>query len=381
MPKGGYLFAAGGTGGHLYPAVAVAEALRAVDPQAEILMASARREGPHRELEDRILSPFDWESLTIDAGTAADLRRRPVRFLWRLWRSVRHCRQILRERAPRIVIGCGGYASVPMVLAATREEVPIVLLEQNLIPGRATRRLASRADVVCLSFEESRQRLKPAVQTVVTGNPIRRQVVQWSRSPDDHPPPSHSPPLLLILGGSLGSDAINRDVLAGLERHPDRWRDWRIVHQTGPQNDQELRSRYQALGLTARVEPFLPDLADQLPLATIVVTRAGATTLAELACVGSAVVVVPWEGAADDHQTANAHWYSDHAAALVARTSGPMGSAASVPFLWDAVERLADSPYLRQQLSEQILQLARPNAAAAVVRVIESLLAERERPS
>src|SRR5690606_10460967 len=144
------------------------------------------------------------------------------------WQSVRHCRQILRERVPRVVIGCGGYASVPMVLAAAREEVPIVLLEQNLIPGRATRRLALRANVVCLSFEESRQRLKPAVHTVVTGNPIRREIVQWSRSPDDHPQESDAPPMLLVLGGSLGSDAINRDVLTGLERSPERWRDWRI---------------------------------------------------------------------------------------------------------------------------------------------------------
>jgi UDP-N-acetylglucosamine--N-acetylmuramyl-(pentapeptide) pyrophosphoryl-undecaprenol N-acetylglucosamine transferase len=185
--------------------------------------------------------------------------------------------------------------------------------------------------------------------------------------------------LLLVLGGSLGAESLNAAVLAGLRRDAERWRTWRIVHQTGSGGFEETRDGYRSVGLPARIEAFLPDVPTLLAEATLVVSRAGATTLAELACAGCAAVIVPWRRSADDHQRLNARWYADRDAVCLA-SEAPLGDEQSeaTPLVSDVVTELAGSPSRRERLSQQMLSLARPDATAAVLQVIDATVAPPE---
>lgn len=169
------------------------------------------------------------------------------------------------------------------------------------------------------------------------------------------------PPLLLILGGSLGSQTLNRGVLEGVAADPAFWRSWRIVHQTGGSGVATAESTYARLGLDATVSPFLINVPELLGQATLVVSRAGATTLSELACAGSPTVVVPWRGAADDHQFANARWYADRGAMRLGDESRGF---------WSEVVALAGDASARQDLSSQLRSVAQPAACRAVTEVI-----------
>jgi UDP-N-acetylglucosamine--N-acetylmuramyl-(pentapeptide) pyrophosphoryl-undecaprenol N-acetylglucosamine transferase len=359
MQPGGYLFAGGGTGGHLFPALVVANALRDRDPSTRVLFV-----GSDRPLETRIVTDAGYEHVALPTPCTAMARRQPVKYAVRFWRATQQARQTVAEFRPRVVIGCGGFTSVPPVLAAFRAKTPVVLLEQNLLPGRATRWLSRRASAVCLAFEESRQFLSQSVCSTVTGNPVRPELAACSSRPFES---GDSAPQLLILGGSLGAEEINAAVMAGIGEDVERWRDWRIVHQTGERTLEEVRCYYRKHGLNARVEPFLNDVPAQLCSATVVVTRAGATSLAEAACAGAACVIVPWKRAADDHQTLNARWYADRGGALLAS-----GTVSGDEGLWHAVLRLADTAELRESLSMRMQSVARPASSEEVIKVLDT---------
>lgn len=369
MPQGGYVFAGGGTGGHLTPALAVAEALREQDGEVPILFV-----GSGRSIEQAFLARSGFDHCTLPTASLPQFQRRPLSSARELCRGVQAAKRLLQEQRPRVVIGCGGFASAPCVWSAHRLGIPVVLLEQNVLPGRATRWLSRFADVVCLSFEESRRWLPRRTKCLVTGNPVRRAFAERVH----HPQESREGRLLLILGGSLGASGLNRAVLEGLSVAPELWREWQVIHQTGPQEGEQVRRRYAMLGLTARVAPFLDpeELPPLMAAADIVVTRAGATTLAELACAGAATVVVPWEGAAHDHQTINARWYAERRAMLWAAESPSVGSGAektSPCSVGAALHQLASEVALRCELSCRLRSLAVPEAASRVLRRVQEL--------
>jgi UDP-N-acetylglucosamine--N-acetylmuramyl-(pentapeptide) pyrophosphoryl-undecaprenol N-acetylglucosamine transferase len=367
MPQGGYLFAGGGTGGHLTPAIAVAEGLRERFGEIPLLFV-----GSGRPLEHTFLACRGFVHHALPTASLPQLRRRPLSSARELCRGVRAAKQLLHEQQPRVVIGCGGFASAPCVWSAQRLGIRVVLLEQNVLPGRATRWLSRLADAVCLSFEESRDWLPRRAQCLVTGNPVRRAFAALV----DRPPQVPARRLLLILGGSLGASGLNRAVLEGVSLAPPLWRDRELIHQTGPQDCESVRRRYAELGLTARVEPLLDpeEMPHLMASAGIVVSRGGATTLAELACVGAATVVVPWEGAARDHQTLNARWYAEREAMLWAAESpvSVSGSGRTAPLsLGVALHQLASDSALRGELSRRLRELAMPDAVDRVIRVLE----------
>ena len=352
-----FLFAGGATGGHLFPGIAVAESLSGIADRIGFV-------GIGTELERTEATARGFDYFCLPAVSTADLLRRPLRSLVAAWVSLRAAVRVVRQYEPTAVIGLGGFASVPTVLAAKRLGVPVTLLEQNVIPGRANRWLSRRAERICLAFEESVAALPLSGNCRWTGNPVRNVTANDVRKSDR--------PLLLVLGGSQGSRALNSAVPAALSKIGLTVPRWEVVHQCGTGNAEEVRSAYRAAGWTARVEPFLEVPPQWLARAELVVARAGATTLAEIACEGVAAVLVPYPYATDDHQRANAGWYVDRGGARLVEESD--GFTKLVAGLADEVGTLLRSESTRRELAGAIKELAQPDATSAVVAVVSEVL-------
>ncbi len=374
------IFAGGGTGGHLFPGIAVARELLAREPDARVLFV-----GSQKPIELDIVGGAGFEHIALPSVSPSLTPARIGSSLLKNWRAYRQARAILARERPSVVVGLGGFASVPPVLAAWRAGVPIVLLEQNVVPGKATRWLSRFADTVCLPWAETAKHLSPRIRTVVTGNPIRREIAMLADAESETGEPGGvSPrtlganrvrgltppgsPTLLILGGSQGATSLNAAVLDALATLQTELTGWRIVHQTGAADLDAIRQRYAALSLAADVQPFFRDMAEQYRRATCVLSRAGATTLAELACAGLPALLVPLPTSAHDHQRLNACLFADHSAALVAEPSAPAADSLRASL----VQLLSDQP-LRDRLRQNLRDLAQPQAASAVSAIVREL--------
>lgn len=352
------LFAGGGSGGHLFPGLAVATALAQLRPDWRLHFA-----GSDRDVERRIMQGQPWPHTPLPVMSPAQMLRRPVSFLssnWRAWRTVR---QFWRTTAPKMVIGLGGFASVPALWVAARKRTPIILLEQNAIPGRATRWFVKMAAAVCLGFEETSAEMPSAKNLITTGNPLRDEIAALFSST-----PLSNEKRLLVLGGSQGACGLNQAMMAWAAAHPEDLSGWQIVHQSGPHSVTELRQAYRSAGLSARVEEFVRDMATEYRAATIVISRAGATTLSELACAGRPAILVPFPQAADDHQRRNAHWFMKAGAAIcVEQQASPSQTAAELSRQWSTVVM---NPDRLTTMSQAMRQRAHPDAAERVARLI-----------
>jgi UDP-N-acetylglucosamine--N-acetylmuramyl-(pentapeptide) pyrophosphoryl-undecaprenol N-acetylglucosamine transferase len=358
-----YVLSGGGTGGHLTPGLAVADEIRRRDPSCRIVFV-----GTDRPLEQRLISSAGYEHRELPVESPRVLYRNPFRFLWRSWRAIRQARKLLTELHPDAIIGLGGFASAPLVWIGGRG-VPTLLLEQNAIPGRATRMLCRRSTAVCASFPGIEKLLPPGIRVVVTGNPVRQEIA--ALSPATRRPPPSSQNTLLILGGSQGAESLNDAVVAALIQRPLELAGWQIVHQTGPAREAEINERYQAAGLTAEVAPFFDDMPARYAAATLVVSRSGATTLAELACAGLPAILLPYPFATDNHQLANARIFEQAGAAqLIEHQPDPHATAAS---LFAALQQLSGNEHRRRAMRQSLCHLARPTAAREVVELLESL--------
>lgn len=363
------LFAGGGTGGHLFPGIAVAEELRRRRPASAILFA-----GSERPIDRRILERSGFETVPLPAESLTTLRRAPWRFVRGTWNSFRAARRLLAERRPTVVVGLGGFASAAVVASAARRRIPVVLLEQNVIPGRATRWLSRWCDALCVSFPETLEHLpaKWRRRCVVTGNPVREEIVKLHHRKRECEA-DRSERTLLVLGGSLGSQSVNELTLAFAERSAAELRGWRIAHQAGEQAA-AVASQYTALGVSADVASFFENMPDQYARADLVVSRAGATTLAEVACAGIPAVLIPYPLAADDHQRVNADVFAGAGAAISVSERPSLGAATVElcrvlkPLLVDADERSARGQAMRSR--------AMPDAAARVAETIEKVCIE-----
>lgn len=353
-----YLFAGGGTGGHLYPGIAVAEEIGRRDRRARFVFA-----GSEREIERKIVRRHGFEHEPLPVEPSTTLRGHPVRFLWRNWQARRRASSLLERYAPEAVIGLGGFASAPVVLAAAGRRTPVLLLEQNIVPGRATRWLSPRASLVCLAFDESEAKLPPHSPTCVTGNPVRRQIAELHSSTTPHK--QNGPPALLVLGGSQGAAAVNRMVLCAVEQLRPQLSGWTIMHQTGPAEHADVARRYAELNLPAETAPFFDDMADRYARAVLAVTRAGATSLAELACAGVPSIIVPYPNSLGDHQRLAARFYQQQGAARVVEQHSHPNTAAQA--MCRALSELTERPDLRRRMRRAMHGLGKPDAACHVV--------------
>lgn len=347
-----YVLAGGGTGGHLAPGIAVAEELRRREPGCSLQFI-----GAGRTVEQLMLAPTGFEYSVGIAVSRSDFRRRPLQSLTSFYRSLREARQLLRRDRPVAVVGLGGFASFPVVIAAIREHIPVWLLEQNVYPGRVTRWL-SRFCPVCVTFEATRRWLSRRAVVHVTGNPLRTSLLAAAAGVR-----SSEVPTLLILGGSQGSRQVTESTLPAVEALRSELAGWHVLHQTGPEGADQARAHYERLQIAHTVEPFVSRMEEWYSRATIAISRAGATTLCELAAFGIPAVLIPHPFAADDHQTLNARHFVEAGAALM--VPAPRGSMQPVP-LSDALRTLIRQSQTCELMSSAMRGLARLDATAVI---------------
>jgi UDP-N-acetylglucosamine--N-acetylmuramyl-(pentapeptide) pyrophosphoryl-undecaprenol N-acetylglucosamine transferase len=327
--------------------------------------------GSERALEKKLVAAAGYEHLALPVESSRMLRRNPLRFAWKNWDAMRMAAQLLARETPRAVIGLGGFASVPVIVAALRRGIVTLILEQNAIPGRATRIFSRRVGAVCIAFEEAATHLPSSARVIVTGNPVREPIAALCRTNVDASP--SGPATLLILGGSQGAESLNDAVVELLARRSQALAGWNVVHQTGEAQHAQVVSAYRDSGIPHVVRPFFDDLAEWYARATLAISRAGATTLAELACAGCPAVLLPYPHAADNHQEVNSRLFEAAGAALVIEHD--RAASTTVERLSAAVARLIES---RQQLAgmrQAMLNLARPQAAQRVCEALQSLVA------
>ena len=347
------MIAGGGTGGHLFPGVAVAEELRSRDPQATI-----RFVGTARGIEARVLPELGEDLALIEvSGLKTVGVFGAIKGLFRLPRALWQARRIVKQFKPDAVVGVGGYASGPVVLMARLRGVPTAICEQNSIPGLTNKILGKFARAVFLSFEESRRFFKPK-KVVMSGNPVRRGLLQ--KLLDAKPEPATEKLHVLVCGGSLGAVAVN-DLAAKALSILATTNDISIVHQTGEKGLAATTAIYETAGVPAECSAFIKDMAAAYARADLVIGRAGATTVAELAIAGKPAIFIPYPFAADNHQEINAREMADAGAALSFKQS-----ELTADKLVDALRPMLE-PSKRIEMGAAMKSLAKPRAAAAVI--------------
>lgn len=361
------VFIGGGSGGHLFPAIAVCEAIRRLHDNVRLLFLTSRRAVDAQILRKSGLDPnsfrvVPYASMPVRSGGFGQLLMLPG-----VIRSFRFAKRELRDFQPHAAIGVGAAASVPGVIAASRMKIPVVLMEQNTVPGKATRLLAPHAALTLagLPFRADYQSKWPG-PVEITGTPVRTSISDLSLR-------SETPVLkrqrLLILGGSQGSSSVNRLVLEALADERCVPSDWEIIHQTGETQVKQVAAEYARRGRTATVLSFLPNLPELLASATVVISRGGAGTLQELACAGLPSILIPFSHAASNHQYANAEFlHRSGAAKLVNETNADAGLS-----LRRQLNELIGDPEVCRSLQRCIRQFARPEAASISAKRILDL--------
>jgi UDP-N-acetylglucosamine--N-acetylmuramyl-(pentapeptide) pyrophosphoryl-undecaprenol N-acetylglucosamine transferase len=358
------VIAGGGTGGHLYPGIAIAEEIRRRSPAARIVFA-----GRGLPLERDIVGGHGYELLAVSSGgvVGRSLGRRVQGALLAL-KGIVESMRILGRLRPRAVIGVGGYASGPMVLAAAIRRIPTLVEEQNAVPGLTNRLLGRVAGEVAITYEETRRWF--GGRGVATGNPIRAEFAAADRARARRRREAGGPFHLLIFGGSQGARALNGAVLAALPPLAGRRDRLRITHGSGAADLERVRAGYAAHGFDASVQPYIREIRAAYEDADLVVARAGASTVSELAACGRAAILVPLPTSAHDHQGKNAERVASAGAALVIEERALDGAG-----LARAVTALADDPGRLAAMERASAALARPDAAARIVDLVERLAA------
>ncbi len=357
------LIAGGGTGGHLYPGVAVA--MEAQKEGIEVLFI-----GTEKGIEARVLKKEGFKLRTIKAGRLKGMgMAEKIRTLTGIPGGIFQAAGIIREFGPQAVIGVGGYASFPAVAAARLTGIPVVIQEQNAYPGLTNRILGKIADAVAIGFEDAAG-FFPKGRSVFTGNPIRGGMLATDRGAAlDAWGLKHGMFTVLVFGGSGGAHTINKGmtdalaVLAGLEGS------MQFIHQTGEKDLKMVEDAYAGTGFTAKVSPFIYDMAGAYACADLVVCRSGALTLAELTALGKPALLVPYPFAANNHQVANARSLEKSGAAKVIVDGEATGErlASEIKGLMDDNDALA-------VMSGRCLALGKPGAASAVLQLVKSLM-------
>ena len=297
------LVAGGGTGGHLFPGIAVAEEFLSRDPANEVLFV-----GTERGVEARLLPKLGYRlELIAAAGVRGKSLLGQLKGLAGFMYGYSQSRQILKEFKPDLVLGVGGYASAPVVLAARGLLIPRFVHEQNAIPGMTNKLLSRIARQAFISLEESRK-FFPKETTLLTGNPLRKQILDQIalQGPEPRTPSPEIPFHLLVFGGSLGAHSINMTMAAAAPLLAKMSGTLTVTHQTGEKDFEAVAAAYCAAGLQATVLPFIDNMAAEYRAADLIVCRAGATTIAEVTACGKPCIFIPYPHAVDDHQRKNA---------------------------------------------------------------------------
>lgn len=345
----------GGTGGHLFPAIATAEAFCRRLPGTKVLFVGTRRKMDKVSLAQHGFSTRGIHCQGLKGKGVLALAQAvillPLSFVEALW-------HILRFR-PHLVVGVGGYVTGPVVAAARILGRPTLIHEQNSVPGLANRKLGILATRICLSLPGS-EAFFPAGKTVLTGNPVRRQILELAAKSSRKRGEKLT---ILILGGSLGAHRVNELVVDALTKHGELLpASVQIIHQTGTADQDMVRAAYAQAGIQATVAAFFTDMAEVYGKCDLLVSRAGATTLAELAVLGKPCMLIPYPFAADDHQFRNGRYYADSGGAVVMVERELTGRK-----LAETLADLAGNPGRLDEMAVAMRAMGRPDAAERIV--------------
>ncbi len=350
------LIAGGGTGGHLYPGIAVAREILKRDAASEITFV-----GTTRGIEARVI-PREGFALELirSGGLKGKSLGAILRGLGLLPLSGLDAWAVISRRRPSLVIGVGGYSSGPVVLLAAMRRIPTMLLEQNARPGLTNRLLAPVVDAAAVTYQESVPFF--LTKAFVTGNPVRPEFVGGDEEADDTTQQPPGAARVLVFGGSQGAYAINVAMVEAAPRLAAAPAGVAITHQSGERDLEMVRDGYRRAGLQARVEPFLYAMDREMRSADVIVCRAGATTLAEIAVAGRAAILVPLPTATDDHQRGNAEALVKHEAAVMVEQRELTGDRLAAEIIGIVTDQNR-----RRRMSEAVRRFARPEAARLIV--------------
>ncbi len=343
------IIAGGGTGGHVFPGIAVAEALSAMIPLEVLWLGTGRQV----EVDALAATPWTHRILRVIPLKGTGIANK-IKAVFTLPAASIRAMAWLKEFKPHVVFGVGGYVSGPVMLAARSFGVPAAIHEQNAVPGLANRMAARFAEKIFITYDESADYFRGAA-VELTGNPVRRSIIMAGKPGRVV---SGSTPTILILGGSQGAAALNRIASAAIRTLWQSGRKINIIHQTGPDAVEEIREYYRKEGIEAEVRPFIRDMADAYYRSDLVISRAGATTLAEITALGKPSILIPYPYAADNHQEKNARAMREAGASVMFRESD-IGAVR----LAGEIESIVTDRMRLESMAEAAYGLGRRNAA------------------
>jgi len=347
------LIAGGGTGGHLFPGIAIAETFMAQDPENQVHFISTRR-----AIDQQVLPSRGFPSQTIEAeGIKGRGLIGQLNALFKLPGALKQSCRILRDFQPHLIIGVGGYVSGPVVLAGRLKGIPTAIQEQNSIPGLTNRILALLVDRIYYSFEKSRE-FFPARKSLWTGNPVRRELKRVLEAPST-PQASLT---ILVLGGSQGAHRLNQLVTEALDFLEELKKDLSFIHQTGTKDEDWVRQAYLEKGFHHQVLAFISDMIWAYSQADMLICRSGATTLAEVTALGKASLLIPFPFATNNHQEENARSLVQRGAAEMIPEKELTGAGLAA-----VIQRWRNDPRHRADLAAQAKTLGRWQAAEEIV--------------
>jgi UDP-N-acetylglucosamine--N-acetylmuramyl-(pentapeptide) pyrophosphoryl-undecaprenol N-acetylglucosamine transferase len=358
------VIAGGGTGGHLFPGIAIAEEFLRQNEKSLVIFI-----GTKKGIEHRLLGRLGYELKEIDVeGLKGRGLKALIKGIYAIPRSMWQSRKILADFQPDVVIGVGGYASGPALIAAWLMKIPTAIAEQNALAGNTNLILGKFVDKVFLTYEQSKNPFA-AKKVQVTGNPVRRAFA--SRLPQAGS--VRQSRQILIFGGSQGAAAINKTVVEMLP-FLDKMNDsLRIVHQTGECDLEMVKKAYERSGIEAEVCAFIVDMASAYTASDLIICRAGATSLAEITAAGKASILIPFPYAANDHQTLNARAMADEGAAVMISER-----ELTAQRLFDLVGKLLTDKQKLSDMERQSKNMGRLDAAASIVDACVQLAAKKK---
>lgn len=358
------IISGGGTGGHIFPAVSIANAIKAMHPDAKILFVGALG---RMEMQRVPAAGYEIKGLPICGFDRKNLLKN-VKVLYKIWKSQRMAKKIIKDFRPQVAVGVGGYASGPTLNKAAAMGIPCLIQEQNSYAGVTNKLLAKKAEKICVAYE-GMERFFPAEKIILTGNPVRQALLETTITREDAIRSFGLDPenkTILLVGGSLGARTINESML----RHLDLIKEsgLQFIWQTGKYYSAEIAERLKGQDLpNLKVTDFITDMGSAYRAADLVISRAGASSISEFCLIGKPVILVPSPNVAEDHQTKNALALSTRGAAIYIKDA-----EAPDILLQTAIETVNDADKLKS-LSENVLKLALPDSANIIAKEVINL--------
>ena len=358
------IISGGGTGGHIFPAISIANAVKAIRPDAKILFVGALG---RMEMQRVPAAGYEIKGLPICGFDRKNLLKN-VKVLYKIWKSQRMAKKIIKDFRPQVAVGVGGYASGPTLNKAAAMGIPCLIQEQNSYAGVTNKLLAKKAEKICVAYE-GMERFFPAEKIILTGNPVRQALLETTLTREDAIRSFGLDPekkTILLVGGSLGARTINESMLRHLDLIAESG--LQFIWQTGKYYSAEISERMKGKDLpNLKVTDFITDMGAAYRAADLVISRAGASSISEFCLIGKPVILVPSPNVAEDHQTKNALALSTRDAAIYIKDA-----EAPDTLLQTAIDTVKDAEKLKS-LSENVLKLALPDSANIIAKEVINL--------